>query len=106
MKRNLLAIKDILSVGFPLDHPIDAEGHTLLAKAVMFEDRELVSLCLKHGASLDVTDHQGQTPLSLALSVDPTVEKILAEHQQARLSALKSCDPSECDIQASHKKRI
>jgi hypothetical protein len=59
------ALHALRDFGVPLDGPADADGRTLLVRAV-FKSPSLVQLALDCGADSDATTHMGETPLYYA----------------------------------------
>jgi ankyrin repeat protein len=58
--------------------PADAKGRTTLYQAIWYGDEELVKWLLEHGASAEVEDKEGKTPLSFAKENEkPTIVAIL-----------------------------
>ncbi|KAM3607795.1 uncharacterized protein V6R79_014071 [Siganus canaliculatus] len=60
------SVKKLLDSGMSLRQPGSADGQTLLANAALEGSANTVDLLLKHGLNPLDSDHQGQTPLTLA----------------------------------------
>ncbi|XP_076730846.1 uncharacterized protein ankrd50l isoform X2 [Maylandia zebra] len=59
-------IKDLLASGMSVNQPGSTDGQTLLASAAHEGSANLAKLLLSHGSDPLISDHQGQTPLTLA----------------------------------------
>ncbi|XP_029981407.1 ankyrin repeat domain-containing protein 50 [Sphaeramia orbicularis] len=61
-----LSIKKLLDSGVPVNQVGPTDGRTLLANTAHEGSESLTELLLKHGCDPLISDHQGQTPLTLA----------------------------------------
>lgn len=61
-----VSVKKLLESGLSVNHPGSSDGQTLLASAAHEGSANVTKLLLSHGSDPLASDHQGQTPMTLA----------------------------------------
>ena len=74
----LKSILPDLAEGGNAVNAVDAQGQSLLHRAVIAQDMDLVQMLLAYGARIDLPDKKGVTPLDLALGLCQSGEPLVA----------------------------